>query len=162
MNELKSLLLRAPRLRLATAESLTAGHVQARIASVTGASEFFLGGVTAYTLEQKVKHLGVDRLAASTVDCVSAEVAGQMARGALTMFGSDLAVATTGYAEPATVPKVTVPFAWWALAWRQPEGNVLLRHGRVDCPGLSRVGVQEAVTSATLTALVDWLRAERR
>ena len=162
MNELKTLLLRAPRLTLATAESLTAGHVQTRIASISGASEFFLGGVTAYNLEQKVKFLGVDRVVATAVNCVSAEVAEQMAGGAVTMFGSDLAVATTGYAEPAPAQKVAVPFAWWALAWRQPEGKMLHRHGRVECPGLARVAVQETVATSALAALVDWLRAERR
>ncbi len=47
--ELKELMLRAPRRTLAVAESLTAGHVQARVASIAGASGYFLGGVTAYT-----------------------------------------------------------------------------------------------------------------
>lgn len=162
MNELKSLLLRTPRLTVTTAESLTAGLVQARIASTSGSSEYFLGGITAYNLEQKVRHLGVDRAAAVAVDCVSAAVAEQMARGAVQLFGSDLAVATTGYAEPAPTKGVLVPFAWWAVAWRQPNGEILLRHGRVECPGLSRGGVQEAVAATALAALVDWLRAERR
>lgn len=161
MNELKELLLRSPRLKLATAESLTAGQVQARIAAVSGASDYFLGGITAYTLDGKVKHLGVDRLAAAAVDCVSVAVAEQMARGAMQLFGSDLAVATTGYAEPAPTKGVAVPFAWWALGWKRSRGEILLRHGRVECPGLSRVGVQEAVAAAALAALVDWLREER-
>jgi nicotinamide-nucleotide amidase len=147
---------------VATAESLTAGFVQARIASVSGSSEYFLGGITAYSLEQKVKLLGVDRAAAAAVECVSAAVAEQMASGAVQLFGSDLAVATTGYAEPAQTKGVTVPFAWWALAWKQPNGEVSLQHGRVECPGLSRIGVQEAVASSALAALMDWLRAERR
>jgi nicotinamide-nucleotide amidase len=162
MNELKELLLRSPRLKLATAESLTAGQVQARIAAVSGSSDYFVGGITAYTLEQKVRHLGVDRAAAAAVDCVSAAVAEQMASGAVQLFGSDLAVSTTGYAEPAPTKGVTVPFAWWALAWKQSSGEVLLRHGRVECPGLSRVGVQEAVAETAFAALLDWLRAERR
>ena len=89
MNDLKELLLRAPRLTLAVAESLTAGQVQARIASVSGSSGYFLGGITAYTLEQKVRHLGVDRAAADPVDCVSAKVAEEMAAGAIRLFGSD-------------------------------------------------------------------------
>jgi nicotinamide mononucleotide (NMN) deamidase PncC len=59
--ELPELLLREPRLTLAVAESVTAGHVQSRVAAVSGASGFFLGGVTAYSLEQKVKLLGVDQ-----------------------------------------------------------------------------------------------------
>ena len=57
-------MLRAPRLTLAVAESLTCGHLQAAIGAISGASEFFRGGLTAYTLAQKVRHLGVDRAAA--------------------------------------------------------------------------------------------------
>ncbi len=161
MNDLKELLLRAPRLTLAVAESLTAGQVQARIASVSGSSGYFLGGITAYTLEQKVRHLGVDRAAADPVDCVSAKVAEEMAAGAIRLFGSDLAAATTGYAEPNAARGVAAPFAWWALAWKQADGSLQLRSGRVDCPGLARTAVQAAVADAVLVALVDWLRAER-
>ena len=70
MLELKELLLRPPRLTLAVAESVTCGRVQARIGAISGASEFFLGGITAYSLEQKVRHLGVDRAAAVAVNAV--------------------------------------------------------------------------------------------
>src|SRR4051794_32647968 len=101
MSELKTLMLGPPRWTLSVAESLTSGQVQTRIGAISGASQFFLGGVTAYTLEQKVQLLGVDRSLAEPVDCVSAEVAEQMARGACRLFGSDVSIATTGYAEPA-------------------------------------------------------------
>src|SRR5688572_2412301 len=101
IGDLKELMGREPRLTLAVAESLTAGQVQARVAAISGASNFFLGGITAYTLEQKAKHLGVDRVAAKRVNGVSAEVAEQMALGVCRLFGADVGVATTGYAEPA-------------------------------------------------------------
>ena len=119
LNELKALMLRAPRLTLATAESMTVGLVQAKVGGISGASEFFLGGITAYTLEQKVRHLAVNRAAARRVNCVSAQVAAEMARGACALFDSDLGVATTGYAEPSEVDGVAEPFAWWALARRR-------------------------------------------
>src|SRR5205085_7030028 len=99
MIELKSLMLGKPRLTLAVAESLTSGHVQSGVGAISGASNFFLGGITAYSLEEKVNLLGVDRRAARKVDCVSAEVAREMARGVCRVFGSELGVATTGYAE---------------------------------------------------------------
>lgn len=160
--ELKTLMLRAPRRTLAVAESLTAGHVQARVASVSGSSEYFLGGVTAYTIEQKVKLLGVDRAAAKKVNCVSAGVAEQMARGACALFHADFAVATTGYAEPAPKERVTMPFAWWTIAQRQGRrGKFLVRHGRVECPGATRTDVQKIVADAVLAELVAWLREFR-
>ena len=114
--ELKTLMLKEPRLKLAVAESMTAGHLQTRIASVPGASNFFVGGITTYTLDQKVKHLGVNRQAAKLVNCVSATVAEQMAVGACELFGADVALATTGYAEPSVEWAVKEPFAWWAAA----------------------------------------------
>ena len=101
MTELKELMLQPARRTLAVAESLTCGRVQARIGAISGASEFFLGGITAYTLDQKVKHLGVDRAVAAPVNSVAAAVAEQMARGVCALFGSELGLATTGYAEPA-------------------------------------------------------------
>ena len=134
--ELKALMLRAPRLTLAVAESLTCGRVQALIGAVSGASEYFLGGVTAYSLEQKVKLLGVGRAAAEKVNSVSAAVAEQMARGACELFGADVAVATTGYAEPSPGDGVMQPFAWWAVAHRRGRKKFLLRHGP-PLPGLA-------------------------
>ncbi len=158
MSDLKDLMLRGPRLTLAVAESLTSGRLQARIGAVSGASEFFLGGVTAYTLDGKVRHLGVDRAEAGAVNSVSGRVAEQMARGACVLFGSDLGVATTGYAEPSAEWKVAEPFAWWGLARRQPGGDFAVASGRVDCPGMSRVDAQERVAGAAIDALVGWLR----
>jgi nicotinamide-nucleotide amidase len=160
--ELKSLLLRSPRLTLAVAESLTAGHVQARVAAASGASEYFLGGVTAYSLGQKVALLGVDRAAAKKVNCVSAGVAEQMACGVCRLFGSDVGVATTGYAEPSPADGVKAPFAWWALARRGRNGKFSLRHGRVECPGEPRAEVQKMIAGAAVAELVAWLREVRR
>jgi nicotinamide-nucleotide amidase len=161
MSDLKELLLRPPRLTLAVAESLTCGHLQAQIGAISGASDFFLGGITAYTLEQKVRHLGVDRAQAEPVAAVSAEVARQMARGACAFFGSDLALATTGYAEPAPARGVWQPQAYWALVHRQADNHEVVHHGWVEQPGATRVEMQEAVAAAALAALVGFLREFR-
>lgn len=160
MSELKDLMLRRPRLTLAVAESLTCGHVQAGIGAISGASDFFLGGITAYTLDQKVRHLGVDRAAAAAVNSVSAAVAEQMARGAATLFGADLGLATTGYAEPAPDKGVAVPFAWWGLA-RHTDAGWHVQSARVACPGAARVEVQRQVAAAVLAALLTHLRTHR-
>jgi nicotinamide-nucleotide amidase len=152
-------MLRPTRRTLAVAESLTCGQVQARIGAISGASEFFLGGITAYSLDQKVRHLGVDRAVAAPVNSVSAAVAEQMAAGVCALFGSDLGLATTGYAEPpAGVPH---PFAFWALAHELGGGRRTLRSGRVECPGALRVPVQERVAQAVVAELVSYLRELR-
>ncbi len=160
--ELKTLMLRAPRLTLAVAESLTSGRVQARIGAVSGASEYFLGGLTAYSLEQKVRHLGVNRAHARRVNCVSQRVAVEMAQGACALFGADLAVATTGYAEPCQAEGVGAPMAWWALCHRKRGGKAVVISGWVEMPGAKRVVAQEQVTQEVLRALVGYLWETRR
>lgn len=159
--ELKAFMLGAPPLTLAVAESLTCGRVQALVGGVSGASNYFLGGITAYSLEQKVRHLGVDRAAAKRVKSVSAEIAEQMAVGVCELFGSDLGVATTGYAEPAKEDRVDEPFAWWALAHRRGRRIVAVRHGRVECPDAKRTEVQAIVAETVIAELVEYLREVR-
>ncbi len=157
MSQLKELLLRPPRLTLAVAESLTSGRLQAKIGAISGASNFFLGGLTAYTLDQQVRHLRVDRASAKAVNCVSAEVAAQMARGACELFGSDLALATTGYAEPSVEWNVPHPFAWYALAHRRSTDDFFIQTVQIDCPTLDRTAVQDRVAAAALAALLKYL-----
>jgi nicotinamide-nucleotide amidase len=162
MNELKSLMLVSPPLTLSAAESLTCGRVQARVGEISGASNFFLGGITAYALDAKVRQLGVGRVAARRMNCVSLAVAEQMARGACALFGSDVAVATTGYAEPSLKDDVSDPFAWWAIAHRRRGKTAAVRGGRVECPGATRVDVQMFVADAVLAELVAYLNEFRR
>ena len=159
--ELKALMLAEPKLTLAVAESLTAGNVQAQIAGVSGASGYFLGGLTVYSIKEKVRLLGVNRASAKEVNGVSARVAEEMARGAADLFGADLAVATTGYAEPSRADGVASPMAWWAIAHRRGR-RVTILSGRVECPGERRVAVQQMVAGAVLAELAAYLRVWRR
>ncbi len=159
--ELKALLLSAPvRRRLAVAESMTGGRVQSQITGISGASEFFLGGITAYTLEQKVTLLGVDREHAASVDCVSARVAEEMAAGACRLFQADLAVATTGYAEPAPTLGVATPCAWVAVAACSGGMPRAVRGERIECAGATRAEAQGRVADAALRALLAVLREQ--
>jgi len=100
----------------------------------------------------------VKRAAAAKVDCVSAEVAAQMARGAARLFGADVAVATTGYAEPSKERGVDKPFAVWAIARRITSRRWHVVTGRVVCPGMKRAEAQAAVTDAVIGELTTYLR----
>jgi len=93
-------LLRARGLTLATAESETGGLVAARLTSIPGASDVFVGSVVAYANEVKEKQLGVPRRVLTAHGAVSPEAAEAMARGARERLGADVAVAVTGIAGP--------------------------------------------------------------
>lgn len=100
---------------VAVAESLTSGMLQSLFADVSGISSCFAGGITAYNLDAKVNLLGVDRDHAASVDCVSEKVAIQMAQGVIKAFGADIAIGTTGYAEPYPAENIVEPFAYIAV-----------------------------------------------
>ena len=93
-------LCRGRGLTLATAESCTGGLVAARLTSIPGASDVFLGGVVAYADGAKEDGLGVPRAVLERHGAVSAEAAQAMAEGARERLGADVAVAVTGVAGP--------------------------------------------------------------
>ena len=93
-------LCRARGWTLATAESCTGGMVAARLTSVPGSSEVFLGSVVAYADEVKQRELGVDAETLERYGAVSAETAAAMASGARTRLRADVAVSVTGIAGP--------------------------------------------------------------
>ena len=94
-------LLLKSKLTLATAESCTGGLIGHRLTEVPGSSEYFLGGIIAYSNEIKERVLGVQPETLERHGAVSAETASEMARGARRVLGTDLAVSVTGIAGPS-------------------------------------------------------------
>jgi nicotinamide-nucleotide amidase len=92
--------LRARGETLSTAESLTAGGLSSALTIVPGASDVFLGSITAYRPDIKISHLEVSADTISEHTVVSEDVAIEMGRGANNSFGSTWAIATTGVAGP--------------------------------------------------------------
>ena len=100
---------------LACAESITGGGVGARITSVPGASEVFVGSGVVYRNEAKAGVLGVSRETLEGPGPVSEECALEMAAGARRVFGSDLGVSLTGAAGPESHGGSPPGVIWIAL-----------------------------------------------
>jgi PncC family amidohydrolase len=110
-------LLREKGLRLATAESCTGGLIADRITNVPGSSAYFLGGIVAYAYEAKVALLGVSWDTLQKYGAVSREIVIEMARGARTALGADLAVSVSGIAGPGGgLPGKPVGTTWIGLS----------------------------------------------
>ncbi|MGN6438052.1 MAG: CinA family protein [Agriterribacter sp.] len=101
---------------IAMAESVTAGLLQWGFSSVPDAAQFFNGGVTAYNLQQKLKHLAVDPDHAIEVNCVSQKIANEMAINVCTLFNSNWGIGVTGYASPVPESHHQL-FAYYAIAY---------------------------------------------
>ena len=93
-------LLRAQNKKLATAESCTGGLAANCLTNISGASDVFVGGLVTYSNELKQSLLGVRPETLAAHGAVSEETAREMATGALTRCGADLAIAITGIAGP--------------------------------------------------------------
>jgi nicotinamide-nucleotide amidase len=93
-------LLRARHAHLSVAESATAGLLGGRITTVPNSSDYFLGGLLAYSDRMKTALLGVPAAMIAEHTAVSEPVAKAMAEGAKERTGSDYALSITGYAGP--------------------------------------------------------------
>jgi nicotinamide-nucleotide amidase len=103
---------------LAVAESVTAGFLQSAFSMVPNAKDYFQGGITAYNIGQKVKHLSIDPIHGLHCDCVSEKVAVTMALNVNKMFLSDWGIAITGYASPLPEKDQYDLFAFYSIAFR--------------------------------------------
>ncbi len=111
-------LLKERKWSVSTAESCTGGLLSNMFTDVPGSSEYFCGGVVAYSNEVKINQLNVDQHAIIEYGAVSKEVALQMAKGVAKNLGSDIGIATTGIAGPGggspEKPVGTVWIGFWS------------------------------------------------
>jgi len=128
---------RKSNLRLATAETVTAGLVSACLTSVSGASEVFERGFVLYHNSAKASGLGLGAEVSSRYGAVSAEVTRGLAEGALEHSQAEAAVAVTGYAGPAAAmpPIQSVPSMspLRAAAARRTESGTSLQAVATRC-----------------------------
>ena len=104
---------------ISVAESVTAGHLQAAFSAGIEASKYFQGGITAYNLGQKARHLHIDPILGGKVNCVAAKIAQTMAVEVGKLFSSDYGIGITGYASIVPECEEEGLFAFFSLAYKQ-------------------------------------------
>jgi PncC family amidohydrolase len=114
--------------KLVLAESCTGGLLGHLITNVPGSSEYFLGGITAYSYEAKQSLLGVKPETLIQFGAVSRETVLEMAQGVRRLFSDQVAeerlvgVAVSGIAGPGGAqPGKPVGLVWIGLS--AVEGN---------------------------------------
>ncbi|HEY1621811.1 MAG TPA: CinA family protein [Streptosporangiaceae bacterium] len=105
---------------LAVAESLTGGLLASAFARAAESSEWFRGGIVAYSSAVKYDMLGVPH-----GPVVSEAAAVAMARGAGRLLEADVAVAVTGVGGPDP-QEGEPPGTVWAATWPDQLGDAVL------------------------------------
>jgi len=145
VEELVLALCRERALMLATAESCTGGLVGARLTSIAGASDAYVGSVVAYGDRMKQRELGVSGELLARFGAVSAEAAAAMALSARNRLEADVAISVTGIAGPGGgTPEKPVGRVY--LHASAPWGELARR---LDLPG-DRDAVRTRATAAAL------------
>jgi len=141
---------------LAVAESLTGGLACDCITNVSGSSRYFLGGVTAYANDAKMKLLGVSTETLEAHGAVSAETVLQMARGVRIALGADFGISTSGVAGPTGgTPEKPVGTTWVGFSAADgEEARHFVFQGE-------RLAVKRQAAEAALQLLVDHLQVSR-
>lgn len=93
-------ILKKKGLKIAVAESLTGGLVSSMLVNVAGISENFMEGVVSYSIDSKMKRLGVLEDTIKTHTEVSSQAAMEMAKGVALNLGTDIGISTTGISGP--------------------------------------------------------------
>jgi PncC family amidohydrolase len=150
-------LLRARGLRLAVAESCTGGLIGHLITNVPGSSTYYMGSVTAYAYEAKVRLLGVRWETLEKFGAVSKETVLEMACGVRTALAADIGLSVSGIAGPGGgTPDKPVGLVWIGLSAEQVD-----EAWRNVWPG-DRLQVKEQSAQAALQMLIDYLGGDAR
>lgn len=98
------------------AESCTGGSIAQKITSISGSSQYFLGGIVAYSNQMKMNILNVSPKTLEKYGAVSRETVKEMAEGTLKCVQSDIAIAVSGIAGPTgATPTKPVGTMWLAI-----------------------------------------------
>lgn len=109
-------LLKDKKMKIATAESCTAGLLSGRLTEVPGVSQVFECGIAAYSKEIKHQVLGVSEAVLAEKGAISPETAAAMAIGARKVGGADIGIGITGVAGPSSDEAKEVGTVYVALA----------------------------------------------
>ena len=138
-------------LKLATAESCTAGWIAKCCTDLAGSSAWFERGFVSYSNAAKQQLLDVKPAVLELEGAVSEAVAQQMAAGALANSEANVSIAVTGIAGPdggtADKPVGTVWFGWG------------LAGGKIQAECMCFDGDREAVRRQTVIHALEGLTA---
>jgi PncC family amidohydrolase len=95
------ILLKKKEWTISVAESCTGGLIGSLLTSIPGSSDYFIGGVIAYSNEVKINLLSVSPQTLKKFGAVSEETVREMAHGVKSLLKTDVGISVSGIAGPA-------------------------------------------------------------
>ncbi|MBI3592708.1 MAG: CinA family protein [Nitrospirae bacterium] len=117
------LLLSEKGLTLSVAESCTGGLISHAITSIPGASKVFHSGIVAYSIDSKLRLLGIDENVINASGMISGETAKAMAENIRIKIGTDISLSVTGNLGPDALEGKGVGLVYFAVSC---SGGVVL------------------------------------
>jgi PncC family amidohydrolase len=152
--------LREYGLRLAVAESCTGGLIGHRITNIPGSSTYYMGSITAYAYEAKVRLVNVKWETLESHGAVSSDTVAEMAVGVRRALAADIGISVSGIAGPGGgTPDKPVGLVYFGLSSGKNDHGpfrlgVWTRHQRFDG---DRVAVKEQAADFALRFVLDLL-----
>ena len=149
MEEVLGETLRKRQLTISVAESCTGGLIGHLLTNAPGSSDYFLGGMIAYSNESKTGLLGVSPETLEKYGAVSYPTVQEMAKGVRERLDSDIGVSVSGIAGPE------------GGTMEKPVGTVhigLAAKEKVLSAKYRFQGTREEIKLNTAMMVLDWVR----
>lgn len=144
--------LKANQWTVAVAESVTSGALQLAFSEAQGATEFFLGGITAYHPGIKCRLLSMDPVVGGKHFCVNPHAAREMCLGVSDLFPCTFGLSVTGFASK--IPQDTqAPYAYYAMSMYKK----IIKQGRLEATEKEVFKVQKEFTQSLLSLFAEQL-----
>lgn len=140
--------------KLGLVESCTAGGIGVALTSIAGSSDWFEGGIIAYSNKVKMKSVYVRESTLQQQGAVSEECVKEMANGGMVALGVECCLAVSGIAGPgggsSAKPVGTV---WFGLAVRHKSIEAFHFVFEGDREAVRQQAVQEGLTILSRVSL---------
>jgi PncC family amidohydrolase len=140
---------------LMVAESATGGLVQYFLTQLPGSSEFYKGGIVAYSNELKHRFLQVPESTITKFGAVSSETVAAMANGIRLWMKTDYGLATSGIAGPTgDTPEKPVGLVFVAVSHHSFE-TIIQQHTFTGTRRDNRLSFSHAALQLLLDSLIQ-------
>lgn len=140
--------------KLIIAESCTGGLITAALTEIPGCSRVVEGGFLVYSHEMKQNILGVSTEKSIKFGAVSAEIAYELALGALTNSNANIALGVTGIAGPTGGTK-DKPVGLVHICVLAKNGDRMAK--KYNFTGQDRAGVRKLTVNESLAMILEFI-----